>query len=79
MNRAPTLGDVIRAFKARVSIAIHRQTPSVRVWQRNFYEHIVRDDESLAYIRQYIRDNPSQWAMDRENPNPYRSREHVEL
>jgi len=68
MNRAPTLGNIIRTFKARVSVAIHQQTPSIRVWQRNYYEHIIRNDESLNRIRQYILDNPTRWALDRENP-----------
>jgi putative transposase len=38
------------------------------LWQRNYYEHIIRDEESLSRIRQYIADNPAQWALDRENP-----------
>jgi four helix bundle suffix protein len=39
-----------------------------RVWQRNYYEHIVRDDASLQRIRHYIESNPEQWAADKENP-----------
>ncbi|NLH99622.1 MAG: hypothetical protein GX446_09050 [Chthonomonadales bacterium] len=39
-----------------------------RLWQRNYYEHIIRDDGSLDRIRQYILDNPVRWAFDRENP-----------
>lgn len=45
-----------------------RQTPGSAFWQRNYYEHIVRDEESLNRIRQYIVDNPAQWDFDRENP-----------
>ncbi len=40
-----------------------------RLWQRNYYEHIIRNEESLNRIRQYILDNPAQWAFDRENPS----------
>ncbi len=40
-----------------------------RLWQRNYYEHIIRNAEELNCIRQYIADNPMQWAMDRENPH----------
>jgi len=36
-------------------------------WQRNYYEHVVRDEESLNRIRQYILDNPARWEFDREN------------
>ncbi|MEW6364593.1 MAG: hypothetical protein AB1714_08130 [Acidobacteriota bacterium] len=39
-----------------------------RLWQRNYYEHIIRDDRSLDRIRRYIHDNPARWAFDRDNP-----------
>jgi putative transposase len=39
-----------------------------RLWQRNYYEHIIRNEESLNRIRQYILDNLARWAFDRENP-----------
>jgi REP element-mobilizing transposase RayT len=39
-----------------------------RVWQRNYYEHIVRDEAALAEIRQYIAMNPARWEQDEENP-----------
>jgi REP element-mobilizing transposase RayT len=39
-----------------------------RLWQRNYYEHIIRGKESLKRIRQYILDNPARWEFDRENP-----------
>ena len=38
------------------------------VWQRNFYEHIIRNDEELANIRRYITENPSKWEMDENHP-----------
>jgi putative transposase len=45
-----------------------RQSRGRALWQRNYYEHIVRDNESLERIRQYIIDNPGQWEFDREKP-----------
>lgn len=39
-----------------------------RLWQRNYYEHIIRDEDALHRIREYVANNPMQWAMDRENP-----------
>ena len=39
-----------------------------RLWQRNYYKHIVRNDNDLDRIRRYIAGNPSRWASDRENP-----------
>jgi putative transposase len=45
-----------------------RHTPGVPIWQRNYFEHVIRSEESLNRIRQYILDNPARWAFDRENP-----------
>lgn len=39
------------------------------LWQRNYYEHIVRDEKDLNEIREYIITNPLKWALDSENPN----------
>ena len=73
---APTgLGGVVGAFKSRVTVEYirgvkdHDLPPfSGRVWQRNYYEHIIRNEDSLNRIRDYIINNPLQWALDRENP-----------
>ena len=71
---APTkrhpLPQIVRAFKTFAARRIneHRGTPGVPVWQRNYYEHVVRNDDELNRIRQYILDNPMHWALDRENP-----------
>jgi putative transposase len=72
---APTVGEIMGAFKSITTDEYIRGVKSaawpsftVRLWQRNYYEHIIRDDESLNRIRQYISDNPSHWAFDRENP-----------
>jgi len=40
-----------------------------RLWQRNYYEHIIRDEVALNRIRTYIANNPLQWELDRENPD----------
>lgn len=71
MHRAPTLGKIIRAFKARCTHRINelRGSQGLSVWQRNYYEHVIRDESSLQEIREYIVNNPAQWAFDRENPH----------
>ncbi|MDZ4202724.1 MAG: transposase [Gallionella sp.] len=71
VNRAPTIGDIVRAYKARCTHGINRLrgTKGLPVWQRNYYEHIIRNESSLQEIREYIANNPAQWAIDRENPN----------
>lgn len=44
------------------------QTFSGKLWQRNYYEHIIRDGDELHRVREYIINNPAGWASDRENP-----------
>jgi len=67
---AQTLGAIVRGFKSATTrlINVMRATPGTAVWQRNYYEHVVRDDSELQRIREYIVNNPVQWALDRENP-----------
>jgi len=68
MNRAPTLGEIIRAYKAASARVIRQTVKPDFAWQRNYYEHIIRGEESLNRIRQYILENPLRWSIDRENP-----------
>ena len=71
-NVAPgSLGAIIRAFKSAATkrINIHRGTPGAPVWQRNYYEHIIRNDRALHTIRRYIANNPMRWHLDRYNPD----------
>jgi REP element-mobilizing transposase RayT len=64
------LPEIIRAFKTFSARLINesRATPGAPVWQRNYYEHVVRGENELSRIREYIANNPLQWEMDRENP-----------
>ena len=39
-----------------------------KLWQRNYYEHIIRNENDLSRIREYIFNNPANWANDDENP-----------
>jgi REP element-mobilizing transposase RayT len=65
-----SLGAVVRSFKSATTKRIneHRSTLGA-VWQRNYYEHIIRNEESLQCIRRYIQTNPLRWHLDRENPD----------
>ena len=62
-----SLPTTIRSFKSAVTrrINILRDTPGGRVWQRGFYEHMVRDEADLAGIREYVLTNPARWREDR--------------
>ena len=64
------LSEVVRAFKTFSAKKINELSgvTGIPVWQRNYYEHIIRNDRELQAIRQYILDNPAKWALDRENP-----------
>ena len=44
------------------------------IWQRNYYERIIRNDRELDAVRAYIANNPLAWALDRENPSYTRNR-----
>ncbi len=71
----PQLGDVIRVFKSLSTMQwLHylqqNDLDAVgKFWQRNYYEHIVRDEDDLNRIREYIVTNPIRWSLDNENPN----------
>ncbi len=68
-NSIPT---IVRLFKSTTTKQINqiRQTPGIPVWQRNYYEHIIRDTDDLSRIRHYIADNPKNWNNDEYNINP---------
>ncbi len=57
------IGAIVRGYKASVTkqINILRNQPGVPVWQRNYYEHIIRDEESYSRISEYIKYNPLKW------------------
>ncbi len=65
-----SLPTIVRAFKSAVTRRINalRGTPGAPVWQRNYYEHIIRTERALDAIRRYIAANPLRWHLDRYNP-----------
>ena len=64
------LPKIVGYFKMNAAKRINeqRQTTGVPVWQRNYYERIIRDDDELTRTREYIVNNPLKWDLDRENP-----------
>jgi len=70
VKRKP-LGRLIGAFKtvSTKNINLARKTEGCVVWQRNFYEHIIRNDAEADRIARYIESNPAQWNEDNENPD----------
>ncbi|MGR3302436.1 MAG: transposase [Candidatus Scalindua sp.] len=64
-----TIGSMIRGFKIGVTKWFRKNTNVYNVWQRNYYEHIIRNERKLNKIREYIINNPLKWLLDRENPD----------
>jgi putative transposase len=64
------LGSFVAGFKSAVTTRINhcRAAPGTPVWQRNYYEHIIRNVASLNRVRKYIVENQLRWALDEENP-----------
>jgi REP element-mobilizing transposase RayT len=73
---APTLGNIVNWFKTMTTndyiqgVRHHQWRPFPgKLWQRNYYEHIIRGEADLDKIREYILYNPLRWADDEENPD----------
>jgi len=77
---APTLGDIIDWYKTMTTNAYIKGVKNNqwagfngRLWQRNYYEHVIRDADDLNRIRQYIIDNPLKWEEDEDNPKNWKT------
>ena len=68
ISRKP-LGRLIGAFKTVSTKKINqmRGAPGTTIWQRNYYEHVIRGEDSLRSIREYIVNNPANWEFDKLN------------
>ncbi len=66
---AGSLPILVRAYKSAVTKRVNEfaNTLASPVWQRNYYEHVIRDEEELNRIREYIMTNPLRWGSDRYN------------
>jgi REP element-mobilizing transposase RayT len=66
-----SVGAMIQNFKSISAQQINRrcQLNTIKIWQRNYYEHIVRNEESLQRLRQYIQNNPLSWQEDQLHPD----------
>lgn len=68
----PTLGNIVGSFKSKCVneylkyIKDNDLNDIAKIWQRNYYEEIIRDDKSLQRITEYIRNNPQNWCFDTE-------------
>ena len=73
VEKRVSLGNVIGAYKSLTAVAWLRHIKSTgmecsaRIWQRNYFEHVIRDDDDLEQKRQYIRDNPLKLKRKEQN------------
>ncbi len=69
-----TIGAIVRGFKSAVTKQINKlqQTPGKKLWQRNYYEHIIRDEDDYNQIYEYINNNILKWELDSLHPNNYK-------
>ncbi len=58
-----SIPTIVRAFKSAVTKRVNElhSTPGARVWQRGYYEHVIRGEDELLRLREYIRSNPQCW------------------
>ena len=64
-----SLGAIIRSYKSAVSYRINKEFHATGIWQRNYYEHIIRDERDMQAKWDYIEGNPILWDDDDENPH----------
>ena len=71
----PALGDVVRVLKSVTTVEYGKGVRGMgwvrferRLWQRNYYERVIRNGSELRAVREYIVNNPRNWELDRENP-----------
>ena len=67
----PSLGKIMAYFKYQSTKHINQRhnTPGTRIWQRNYHDHIIRDDLDLQRLRQYMQNNPMKWELDQLHPD----------
>ena len=68
--KSKSVGSFLAGFKSIATKRVNeiRQSPGAPVWQRNYYEHIIRDESEYNRIREYIINNPANWHDDENNP-----------
>ena len=68
--KSQSLGAIVGSFKSTITKRINkiRSISCAPLWQRNYYEHIIRNEETLNRVREYILTNQLRWHLDRENP-----------
>jgi REP element-mobilizing transposase RayT len=72
LQRRPSLGEIVAYYKYQSTKQINQlaNSPGTRFWQRNYYDHIIRDERDLEHHRRYILENPRRWEEDKYYSSP---------
>lgn len=73
------LPKVVGYFKMNSAKYINQKmlSPGTSLWQRNYYEHIIRNEAELNRIQKYIISNPEKWVLDHDNPQGKPDKEEI--
>ncbi|MDJ0795531.1 MAG: transposase [Calothrix sp. MO_167.B12] len=76
-----SLSSFIAGFKSAVTkrVNVLRHNRDIPIWQRNYYESIIRDEKSLVAVQQYILNNPCRWQNDPDNPQKHQNFQELSL
>ena len=71
--KSNSLSTIIRSFKSAATRRANQmmKTAGAPLWQRNYYEHVIRNEDELSRIRSYIDTNPYRWNIDKNNPKNF--------
>jgi len=75
-NPSLTLGKIIRYYKALVTTKIRKNGAAYFQWQRNYYDKIIRNSKEFEQKSNYIKNNPSNWENDENNPKNIKTSTH---
>ncbi len=66
-----SITQVVRWIKSRSSLIMRKDEPSLSVWQRSYYDHIVRNDRELEMCNSYIEENSNNWILGKQENDPF--------
>lgn len=63
-----SLPTIIRSFKSAATKCVHEERPDspTKIWQPGYYEHVIRNEEELLYTINYIKSNPENWELEKQ-------------
>jgi REP element-mobilizing transposase RayT len=69
-TQSGSFGAIVQNFKSVSTRYVNklRDNPGCPVWQRNYFERVIRNENELSKAREYIVNNPMKWELDKENP-----------